>query len=157
MTMPHLMNCLHSDDGWCLSCVKEMHQELESIKQQGGFASNEGKDGDYRRIADLITELSGIHANWGNTCVYVGHLSWGAKALWDYEGAEQGNKEITSSWLRDELEFCEHQGIGLSLETIPGLYLAWSEDIGLTLGGAQTSMCRRREVLSLLEAMGCRE
>ena len=23
MTMPHLMNCSHSPDGWCLDCVKE--------------------------------------------------------------------------------------------------------------------------------------
>lgn len=27
MTMPHLMNCSHSGDGWCLECVKEMHDE----------------------------------------------------------------------------------------------------------------------------------
>lgn len=25
MTMPHLMNCSHSDDGWCLDCVKELN------------------------------------------------------------------------------------------------------------------------------------
>lgn len=31
MTMPHLMNCLHSDAGWCLACVKEMHDEYERI------------------------------------------------------------------------------------------------------------------------------
>lgn len=30
MTMPHLMNCPHSSDGWCLECVKEMHDEFES-------------------------------------------------------------------------------------------------------------------------------
>lgn len=24
MTMPHLMNCPHSEDGWCLDCVKEL-------------------------------------------------------------------------------------------------------------------------------------
>ena len=27
MTMPHLMNCDHSDDGWCLDCVKELHDK----------------------------------------------------------------------------------------------------------------------------------
>jgi len=32
MTMPHLMNCGHSDTGWCLDCVKEMHTELEEHK-----------------------------------------------------------------------------------------------------------------------------
>lgn len=24
MTMPHMMNCAHSEDGWCLSCVANM-------------------------------------------------------------------------------------------------------------------------------------
>lgn len=31
MTMPHLMNCPHSEDGWCLDCVKEMHDSYEEI------------------------------------------------------------------------------------------------------------------------------
>lgn len=30
MTMPHLMNCPHSTDGWCLECVKELHDEGEA-------------------------------------------------------------------------------------------------------------------------------
>lgn len=25
MTMPHLMNCEHSTDGWCIPCVKRLH------------------------------------------------------------------------------------------------------------------------------------
>lgn len=25
--MPHLMNCSHSSDGWCLKCVKELWEE----------------------------------------------------------------------------------------------------------------------------------
>lgn len=29
MTMPHLMNCQHSHDGWCLRCVKELHDAAE--------------------------------------------------------------------------------------------------------------------------------
>lgn len=31
MTMPHLMNCPHSEY-WCLACVKEMHAELEAAE-----------------------------------------------------------------------------------------------------------------------------
>lgn len=27
MTMPHLMNCRHSETGWCLDCVKELWDE----------------------------------------------------------------------------------------------------------------------------------
>ena len=26
------MNCSHSGDGWCLSCVKELYDEKESLK-----------------------------------------------------------------------------------------------------------------------------
>jgi hypothetical protein len=29
MTMPHLMNCLHSEDGWCLDCVKELWEQKQ--------------------------------------------------------------------------------------------------------------------------------
>lgn len=32
MTMPHLMNCPHSEDGWCLSCVKEFWEEGKTIE-----------------------------------------------------------------------------------------------------------------------------
>ncbi len=30
MTMPHLMNCSHMDDGWCLPCVKAEWEEREA-------------------------------------------------------------------------------------------------------------------------------
>jgi hypothetical protein len=31
MTMPHLMNCAHSNDGWCLSCVRGLNAEREKL------------------------------------------------------------------------------------------------------------------------------
>lgn len=34
MTMPHLMNCAHASSGWCLDCVKELHQEKEKLEQE---------------------------------------------------------------------------------------------------------------------------
>ena len=33
MTMPHLMNCDHSGSGWCLACVKALHDEKEAIRE----------------------------------------------------------------------------------------------------------------------------
>lgn len=27
--MPHLMNCEHADEGWCLGCVRELWDEKE--------------------------------------------------------------------------------------------------------------------------------
>ncbi len=29
MTMPHLENCLHDENGWCLDCVKLLHDDME--------------------------------------------------------------------------------------------------------------------------------
>jgi hypothetical protein len=29
MTMPNLMNCAHSEDGWCIPCVKMLYREKE--------------------------------------------------------------------------------------------------------------------------------
>lgn len=34
MTMPHLMNCLHSETGWCLECVKELHADFETAEAE---------------------------------------------------------------------------------------------------------------------------
>jgi hypothetical protein len=39
MTMPHLMNCDHDEEGWCLSCVKQMHDELERERDQARTAA----------------------------------------------------------------------------------------------------------------------
>ena len=33
MTMPHLMNCSHSGDGWCLDCVKELWDECDAWRK----------------------------------------------------------------------------------------------------------------------------
>lgn len=32
MTMPHLMNCDHSGDGWCLDCVNKLYIENEQLQ-----------------------------------------------------------------------------------------------------------------------------
>jgi len=32
MTMPHLMNCEHTPNGWCLSCVGKQHAEIERLR-----------------------------------------------------------------------------------------------------------------------------
>lgn len=34
MTMPHLENCHHSESGWCLDCVKALHDEVERTKER---------------------------------------------------------------------------------------------------------------------------
>lgn len=32
MTMPHLSNCQHSGDGWCLDCVSELYESLKEAR-----------------------------------------------------------------------------------------------------------------------------
>lgn len=34
MTMPHLTNCPHSGEGWCLNCVKELYEKTPIVYQQ---------------------------------------------------------------------------------------------------------------------------
>lgn len=48
MTMPHLMNCPHQGEGWCLNCVKEMGERLieaikniDQLKRELGRANHE--------------------------------------------------------------------------------------------------------------------
>lgn len=53
MTMPHLMNCQHSTDGWCLECVKELQEERDDLEDELGkamsvvYASEEFLAGNY--------------------------------------------------------------------------------------------------------------
>lgn len=41
MTMPHLMNCPHSSDGWCLDCVKTLWDEKEQQAWAADFIAKE--------------------------------------------------------------------------------------------------------------------
>lgn len=34
MTMPHLMNCDHSEEGWCLGCVKALWLEKQELEEE---------------------------------------------------------------------------------------------------------------------------
>jgi hypothetical protein len=34
MTMPQLMNCPHSGDGWCLACVAHCHARIEKLQAE---------------------------------------------------------------------------------------------------------------------------
>tara|TARA_Y100000310_G_scaffold344948_2_gene460691 strand:- start:503 stop:739 length:237 start_codon:yes stop_codon:yes gene_type:complete len=40
MTMPHLMNCAHSDSGWCLDCVRALHDLYEAEQYYCGLLAN---------------------------------------------------------------------------------------------------------------------
>lgn len=36
VTMPHLMNCDHSAEGWCLACVKSLEEERYNAVIEAG-------------------------------------------------------------------------------------------------------------------------
>jgi hypothetical protein len=48
MTMPHLSNCPHDGDGWCIDCVKAMHSELERMTELNTL---------YKELTVLQTDL----------------------------------------------------------------------------------------------------
>jgi hypothetical protein len=48
MTMPHLSNCPHDGDGWCIDCVKELWKEKE----------------DYRAMAEKFKDICLIQHNY---------------------------------------------------------------------------------------------
>lgn len=68
MTMPHLMNCSHSGEGWCIPCVKEAHEKYQKNIVKFMF-ENEQKD---ETIANLEKELDSLNRRMAN----IRHLTY---------------------------------------------------------------------------------
>ncbi len=49
MTIPHLMNCQHQGEGWCLACVKELWEEKERLLR---ILNSQGEELDMRERAE---------------------------------------------------------------------------------------------------------
>lgn len=95
MTMPHLSNCQHSSDGWCLDCVKALHDKLRvtmlALKE---LAEEQNCPFEYVRIGD-----SGpIYCLYGTSSIsaYKALLDISSKRL------EISQKEIEN--LREQLD-----------------------------------------------------
>lgn len=64
--MPHLMNCPHSDDSWCLECVGKLHREKEYVEaaRELEFVSfrvaRAERDSARARVVQLEAELRGM-------------------------------------------------------------------------------------------------
>lgn len=58
MTMPHLMNCEHQAEGWCLDCVGKLQAECEALR----------KDAErfrwLRSHPDAVCVTVSIHGDW---------------------------------------------------------------------------------------------
>lgn len=84
MTMPHLMNCSHSPDGWCLGCVKSMHSELEAYRTALQIALDRSWDGPMPDRARLqISNLLGDYPTWVCSDSFTDLLT---KAVSSWEG-----------------------------------------------------------------------
>ena len=52
MTMPHLMNCDHQDDGWCLACVKAQWSEMTHYRELLEQITQDNRKTRARRLAE---------------------------------------------------------------------------------------------------------
>ena len=67
MTMPHLMNCDHSNYGWCLDCVKKLYREKESAESNPAPEPRYGHDADeLRYVANILDALNANVAEVGS-------------------------------------------------------------------------------------------
>lgn len=109
MTMPHLENCAHSDEGWCLDCVRKMHRDFESQMEIKGSARYQHNAAELKAVAELIEFLDSWPASTRHTDLGLdGRLEvWWSDSLmgfiegncangWDYHPlafGEKGDKE----------------------------------------------------------------
>lgn len=61
MTMPHLMNCAHSPDGWCLDCVAKLAADNDHLRRSLA-AFPHTKDGVY------VTSKTELYCPRGHEC-----------------------------------------------------------------------------------------
>ena len=50
--MPHLMNCDHQDDGWCLACVKAQWREMTHYRELLEQITQDNRKTRARRLAE---------------------------------------------------------------------------------------------------------
>lgn len=79
MTMPHLMNCGHSDDGWCLACVKTLEDErYNTVIEAGKYeyalqAALQRQETAEKQLAQLSEQLAKAEAERPMTNGYAYH------------------------------------------------------------------------------------
>ena len=72
MTMPHLCNCSHDPDGWCLDCVAEEHDRYEALLEEAKKVRQKA-----------LTKATGAIAVMGTTTFDEGFAHAYYQALWD--------------------------------------------------------------------------
>ena len=58
MTMPHLMNCDHSESGWCLDCVKKLQDGWEErFEDAVANVRYQHNDAECKAVGELLEYL----------------------------------------------------------------------------------------------------
>ena len=106
MTMPHLMNCSHSETGWCLRCVKELWESFDRLRDVAEAVKvfkHPNADGRLFRVNHLTpTEFGGT---WN---LEIGRVSHAGNLLplegMDHEEAQEfanSCEEFAHAWKED--------------------------------------------------------
>lgn len=79
MTMPHLENCLHCEDGWCLECVKRLGEENTDLRLAILEASritfeHTHSDGDLDSDPELIAVKKCDHDQYRKAAALIGDV-----------------------------------------------------------------------------------
>ena len=105
MTMPHLMNCSHSEDGWCLACVKELNDEAEDYANRAHAAEDA-----LRSIACFLS-VGGYNAPTVDAALFEKKIREGIDAILRVELAEANQMK---SDLRDAIRLIIGRERGIS-------------------------------------------
>ena len=92
MTMPHLMNCAHLDDGWCLDCVVTLNARAEAAEDRAEAAEQK-----LREIAQFTLKTNTRAEAAEAECERLRAQVAQAKA----DGA---NEERSLHWMRENTE-----------------------------------------------------
>ena len=81
MTMPHLMNCQHSEDGWCLDCVKAEHEDSERVVAEL-MSQLEAMRSDHANEIHKWTKWNGDGRRESLPRGVIDGSSWGERVFW---------------------------------------------------------------------------
>lgn len=68
MTIPHLMNCEHKSEGWCLDCVRKLYESQPTHRCEPEKTESDG----YGPAVDICYELK-------NGSLWVGNGEYGTR------------------------------------------------------------------------------
>lgn len=89
MTMPHLMNCSHRGDGWCLECVGKLQAEVEEYTR--------GYDKASMMLATARASIAAMAAALKLAKPILGDRSYGGRMLTTTEAASEAYAAVEAA------------------------------------------------------------